>query len=388
MTTADALDRRAARLALTGEPEDTPFGLNRQTVAVLRRKQPYPAVSILLSVGTSRPEMEARLARMVQTASVRLLGEFARPEVQNVLDALNALATTAHIRKGDQGLAVFASASEFTALSLPFSVRDRVAVDDTFATRDLVHTLLRSPTYQVLVLGGETIRMFAGVGFELKEFHAGGFPVVVPQAETDDKSRDGIDRSDIRDAEMRRQIQMLDGALDAVMPDHDPLLVVGASRRLSMFRKHSKHRGRVSSTLIGVLERKSAVELAGSIRPMVGEIIERRQRQSMTELDEAISRGRHVFGIDDIWRMAGEGRCELLIVEENFVYPARLDRPTNTLTPAADIDHPEVIDDVADDIIEIVLAKGGRVTIVADGTFASRDASSSFSGRIAATLRH
>ena len=42
---------------------------------------------------------------------------------------------------------------------------------------------------------------------------------------------------------------------------------------------------------------------------------------------------------------------------------------------------PDVIDDVVDEIIEIVLAHGGRAVIVPDGTLASQ-------AHLAMTLRH
>jgi hypothetical protein len=50
------------------------------------------------------------------------------------------------------------------------------------------------------------------------------------------------------------------------------------------------------------------------------------------------------------------------------------------LTPATDVDHPEVIDDAVDEVIETVLHRGGWVALLDDGALAGHD-------RIALTTR-
>jgi hypothetical protein len=58
------------------------------------------------------------------------------------------------------GLALFASRDVATAVHLPFRPRARVVIDATFATRDLVFSLNRSPRYRVLVLTEKPARLF------------------------------------------------------------------------------------------------------------------------------------------------------------------------------------------------------------------------------------
>ncbi|MGW0486295.1 hypothetical protein [Nonomuraea sp. NPDC003214] len=44
----------------------------------------------------------------------------------------------------------------------------------------------------------------------------------------------------------------------------------------------------------------------------------------------------------------------MLAVDDSLYYPARLSDDGDTLTPAADIDHRDVIDDAMDELIELV----------------------------------
>lgn len=55
------------------------------------------------------------------------------------------------------------------------------------------------------------------------------------------------------------------------------------------------------------------------------------------------------------------------MVEEDFHYPARLGPSGLLLRPVDDPTAPDVIDDSVDELIETVLASGGRVVFVDNG---------------------
>ena len=47
--------------------------------------------------------------------------------------------------------------------------------------------------------------------------------------------------------------------------------------------------------------------------------------------------------------------------------PARLSDDGDTLIPAQDVDHPDVIDDAVDELIELVLLRGGWIAFTDAG---------------------
>ncbi len=99
----------------------------------------------------------------------------------------------------------------------------------------------------------------------------------------------------------------------------------------------------------------------------------------MTQLDKATSEKKVASSIGDVWALAHEGRGDLLIVEDDFHYPARLDASGKNIVddPAA----PGAIEDAVDDIIEEVLNKKGKVAFVDNGQLIDH-------GRIALVLRY
>jgi hypothetical protein len=105
-----------------------------------------------------------------------------------------------------------------------------------------------------------------------------------------------------------------------------------------------------------------------------------RQQEALALLEDRTSAKRVVSGISSAWLAAQAERPEMLAVEEGYFYPARVDATGQLLSPADDIEHPDVIDDAVDELIEAVLHRGGWVALVEDGALAHHD-------RVALTLR-
>ncbi|MDZ4825963.1 MAG: hypothetical protein SGJ13_05785 [Actinomycetota bacterium] len=363
--------------------------LDRAEVARLQQAQGYPAVSILMPTGTTPQSDRARLAGLFDVVATRLLGEFPRHAVQRLLDDLEALGTRDDLPWGHESLALFVSKQNAVAVALPILVRERVVIDETFATRDLVHAALRSPVYRVLVLGKRLTRLYAGLGRILTEVTHDDFPLLGADEARDNarerRSRFGVDRSALRDNQLHRYVRVVDASLAPYMRDELPLIVVGAGRRLPAFRLHSRHRRHITTTLSGTFGQQpgdpGTVELADLVWPAVCEVLARRHQEALGELDRALGSRRCAAGVEEVWALAPAGRGTLLVVEESFEYSARVEFETNRPLHADDVEHPEVIDDMVDEIIEIVLAKRGRVAIVPDGALADL-------GRIAMALRY
>ncbi len=75
------------------------------------------------------------------------------------------------------------------------------------------------------------------------------------------------------------------------------------------------------------------------------------------------------------------GRGKLLLVEQDYHAPGRLAETGLLLLPAADPNAPDVMSDAVDEVIEMVLSKGGEVVFVENGQLAPHQ-------RIALVLRY
>lgn len=372
LTAVDGAGRRAAPLPLPTSAE----------VIALQAVRDYPAVSVLCSTETApvmSPAAATRLHRFVDEAARRLHAEFGAEVAESVRDDLLHLVEDARERPTRAAVALFVSSRHVSAWSLASPVVDRAVVDPTFATRDLVRSLHRTPRHVVLVLTEREARVFDGVGDVLLPALNSSFPLV---DRTRSRSRHrGPGRDDAEGRRTETFLRRVDRALGAYLRLHPaPLVLVGAGRTLARFTGLSENLGRLAGTVQGSHARTPLPVLARLGRPVLESYLRSREDEALDLLRRRTGRAQVATGMRAVWLASRRERPEMLAVEEGLFYPARLSPDGDLLTPADDIDHPEVIDDAVDEVIEMVLHRGGWVAIVSDGALADSD-------RIALTLR-
>jgi len=361
--------------------------MNRQDILLLQQISGYPAVTITLPTHRTLPENKQdpiRLRNLVKQATDRLLSEFSKREIEPILGRLEHLAANVDFRHTLDGLALFVHRDFARAITLPFSLRERVVIDETFFTRDLVFAMNRTPRYWVLVLSEKPTRLFEATRDDLLEIQEGGFPMVHegPGGEAPLPGGFGIKRSHIRDEAHRQFFRKVDEAFKPfVNGDPLPLAVVGVERYQAFFDEISNHKNAIIARVSGSYDKTSAHELGKLVWPVVKEALAEERHHVLKELDKAIGEQKCVSTIGEVWRLAHEGRGRLLLVEEDFHCPAVVDESGLILSPAQDPEAPGVIDDAVDEIIETVLSKQGKVVFVENGQLAEHQ-------RIALILRY
>lgn len=351
--------------------------MNRKDIRQLQSLRGYPAVSILLPTHRTAPDNRQdpiRVKNLVGQASNRLLAEFARRDIQPVLDQLEALVAQIDYRYTLDGLALFVNRAIARKFYLPFTVKERVVIDETFATRDLVYALNHSPRYWVLVLSEKPTRLYEGFRDSLAEVTDFEFPMthLGPGGAEALPGGFGIKRSAIRDEYDRQFFRHVDeGVRQFMAVDPLPIITVGVERNLAFFKEVSQHNRHVIGVVTGSHDKTSAPELSKLVWPLMQEHLARQRQQALDELEAAVNAHKSASGIGEVWRLAHEGRGATLLVEEDFHYPARLDSSGRQLIPVDDPAAPEVMADAVDDLIEMVLDKGGRVVFVDNGMLAA-----------------
>ena len=333
----------------------------------LREPRAYPAISIFAPLHRHLPgnsEDPIRLRDLADQVRRRVNAELGSRSGGEVLARLDDAIASVDLRHPAEGTAVFVAPGETHVLALPFPVRERVAVDETFATRDLVRGLSRSPRYRLLALDEKPARLLEGSGTVLTEREGDGFPCFVEGALGEPLASGGFAAHSSRSDEQRRAFfRRVDGALGALHA-HDPLPVViaGTERDLARFDEVTTHGAWIIGRLTGNHEDTRADELARLASPFVERFCTTQRAAIVDELVESIGPGRGIVGIKPAWEAATAGRVRVLLVEEDLVYPARI--VDGHLEPAGDPEAPGVIDDAVDELIELVLDRAGDVVIV------------------------
>jgi hypothetical protein len=341
--------------------------MNRQDLLKLQAITGYPALTITLPTHRTAPDNQQdpiRVRNLVNAATERLLGEFSRREIEPLLNNLQAVVNDINYRHTLDGLVIFANAEMAEKHYLPFTLDERVVVGDTFLTRDLVFALNRTPRYWVLVLSEQPTRLFEGTRDTLVEVQGGGFPLEHegPGGASALPGGFGVNVSAIRDERHRQFFRAVDEALAArLAADPLPIVLVGVDRWLAFFEEVTAHKEAILATVHGSHDKSSPAELAALVWPPAEAALAAARQKYMDELGAAVGQQRVAATVGEVWRKANEGRGRLLLVEEDFHFPGRLDESGVHLLATGDGAAEATIDDAVDQIIETVLSKGGRV---------------------------
>ncbi len=337
----------------------------------LQQVREYPCISLLLNTTpaaqltrTDAVRLDALAAQAVERVRAELQPTAADPAVRR----LRALLQQARRGPATHALALYASAGTDTLIRLPVAVRDRAVVDPTFATRDLVRAAHRTPRHLVLALNSGQARLFDAVADTLLPALTSAFPMRArPPA-----GRRGAGRADrparAGDTEDLDFYRRVDAALGTYLRLHPaPLILVGDDRTTAAFRRVSVNCARLAGTVRGNLARAATTDLTTRISATLDAYLHRRQTEALALLEHRHAARRVASGMPAAWLAARTGRPEMLVVDESLYYPARLSDDGDTLTPADDVDHPDVIDDAADELIELVLIRGGWIAFTTPG---------------------
>jgi hypothetical protein len=361
--------------------------IHRSDLRALQGVNEYPSVSILAPTHRTSPDNKAdpiRVKNLVTEAKNRLLGEFSAREMEPLFVNLDGLVEGIDYEHLLDGLALYVNQDLARAFTLPFTVTERVVVDPTFATRDLVFAFNRTPGYRVLALSEKDTRLFEGLGAGVEELRGGGFPMRHEGAggATRLPGGPGVNTSAQRDEAHREFFRAVDERFGVFQKeDKLPLVVVGVDRYLAFFREVSRHTTDIAGTVEGNYDTASEYEMAQLVRPVMQTYMAQLRSYALERLDAAVGAQRSSSTIGEVWRMAKEGRGDTLLVELDFHYPATMDETGMILSPAEDASAPGVIDDAVDEVIEVVMAMGGSVVFVDNGALAQHQ-------RIALILRY
>jgi hypothetical protein len=347
--------------------------MNRHDVQELQTVNEYPSLSIIFPTHRTSPDNKQdpiRLRNLVDEGKERLLKEFSRREVEPLFERLDSLVKDIDHNKNLNGRALFVNKDFARDYSLFFTPKERVVVDPTFATRDLVRAMNRTARYWVLLLSEKPTRLYEATRDTLVEITDETFPLLMEQPTREPVPGGfGTDPSAYEETYRRKFFKQVDHGLHLYMRDDPlPLVVVGVDRSYAFFKEVSDHAAAVIASLQGNYDKTSVHELSKHVWEAARKVFHQQRENVLKELDAAVGAQKYGSGIAEVWRYAKQGRGSHLIVEEDYIQPAMVDDEAGfSLRLVDDATAPNVIDDAVDEVVEIVLQNGGKVTFVDSG---------------------
>lgn len=339
--------------------------LQRSEIERLAAVRTETAVSVLLPLQRQSPgnnEDRLRLRHLVERAERSLREDHAR-HADAALGQLTAAVAAVDLTHPEDGLAIYATADTHTVHLLPFAVPERVVVDRSFATRELLLGMQRTPRWRVVALSLTETRVVDGFGVRAAECVTAGFPMHTDaRGEADTPHKDRPVHDDRPEA-FRAAFRAVDRALTELQrSDPRVLVVAGPERDLAYFDEVTAHADAIAGRVTGSHLTTNPAELARLIAPVLAQHEARLRDHAIAALVDAVGRRRAATGTIEVWNAARQGRGHLLVVEEGHTVPARIEGDDLELLDTDDL--PRAYDDAIDEIAELVLRHGGEVVFV------------------------
>ena len=329
----------------------------------------FPCVSVIVRTHTTHPENQKddiKLRNEFKQVEERLIAEGVDKRLMgSIMHDLNFLADGIDHQHNSQGLILFVSENHKSCHRVGFPVEDRVVIDKTFATRDLVRQILEVQSYRVMTLSDKSIRLFKGFNKHLNEIRYNSFPADIHRLLSHHRGKG--DEKEKR----AEQLNQIDKDLQQILqPEPLPLVLMGTEQMIGAFKSVTDNPNHIYVDIHGNFDDTSKSELAEKALEALESQLEDLQKRHLGDLDKAIGQGgQHASGLQQVWRQAFQANGKKLLVENNYRQAGNVVGGIDgfELEYVEDSTAPGVIDDLVDEVIEEVLKYGGEVAFVPDG---------------------
>ncbi|MBZ5856551.1 baeRF3 domain-containing protein [Flavihumibacter profundi] len=350
-----------------------PLSLTEEYKEVLTAPEYLPCISLIMPFEPKmclETELSYKLDNAADRIERKLKGLYTEERVECVMKSLRFLLKSLDYNTHKKSIAIFISPVFEKVYYLDIPLEEKIVIDDSFEIRDLIYSKKEIHKYLLVVLSNKATKIFLGNTIHF-------FPVVlnVPNHisayinEIPEKVANFSDANARKELLLDKFLRHTDNGLSHVLQAYKlPLFVMGTEKTVGHFKSISHNTKHVIEYIHGNFEDKSEVELKAIMDPYVTDWKKLLQHNLMKQIDDAMGAGKVAIGIRDVWKDATQKKGRLLIVEKNYMFPAKLvsgDGKFSGYDPATN--NAFYIKDAIDDIIEKVLASGGDVEFVDEG---------------------
>lgn len=338
---------------------------------LLKIKGPV-CVSLIMTTHRTHPENQKdsiHLKNLISEIKNRLEAEYGVDLSTSYTKKLQKLADTIDHSHNDHGLILFVNDEIAEYMRLSTSVRDRVIIDDTFATRPIVRAMKMQTDYLVLVLSKGKARLIeAGSDQVVQEVKNDVFPILDNELLTM-SNHEAADPNRVSNL-TKEFFNRIDKEVNRLRSQKPlPVIIYSEENNYHYYMLMADH----PNTILGhvTLQRfdSSASNLVKEVWPAIREMTIAKNRARIAELKRSVSAGNYLSDLNEIWRAVQAGRGRTIFVEEGY-YQAATISVDDELTPinTEDISTKYDNDDIVDDMIEFNLKYGGDVVFVEKGS--------------------
>jgi len=327
-------------------------------------------VTIILNTHRTSPDNNKdslTLKNLIKEAEVRLFAEENKREAKHLVERLKDLALKIDHKHNLESLILFVNEDIAEYTRLPITVEDRVVIDTTFATRDLIRALHLETHYYVLVLSQQKVRLIEAFNDKVVKEIGNPFPIEntqffsTTQAELSNASRqtnliaEFFNRVDKEVNKIRKENPL-------------PVLVCTEESNYHEYLKIADQKQNLYDTY---LNKNRLDEKGHHIIKEAWEILRQytlnKNNARKQELQKAVSQNKFLSDSNEIWQAIKQGRVQTIFIEQGKFQPASWDNDHIEYVSNDRRDKKGIVDDIYDELIEANMNYGGDVVFLPKG---------------------
>lgn len=319
-------------------------------------------VRIILQTHRTIPDNEKDsivLKNLIKEAESRLRANYEKAFVIDMMERINTLAEGINHRFNKESLVLFINENTAEYIRLPITVENRVVVDKTFATRDLVRALYRETSYYILVLSRDKARLIEAFNDKVTDEIEEGFPMVNTDLNPVQRSEAAIGS---RQTNLVREFfNRVDKQLNKVQKENPmPVIICTEESNYPEYLKIVDKKEMIIGELFGNRMNDKAHYVVEAVWPVMKKLKAEKNNLHLAELKAPVNSRNFLIDFNEIWQAVNDGRGKTLFVKQGYFQPVKLENNHIELSSNGNLEGANV-DDIIDEMIEKNLQFNGEL---------------------------
>ncbi|TXD85283.1 hypothetical protein ESY86_00430 [Subsaximicrobium wynnwilliamsii] len=313
------------------------------------------------------------LKNLCKEAEERLLADERKRDAKLLIKRIQELASQIDHRHNLESLILFVNEDLAEYTRLPFKVKDRIVIDHSFATRDLVRALHQEANYLILVLSQHKVRLIEAFNDKVLKEYSDSFPMENTQFYSTNKAE--LSNASRQSSLIAEFFNRVDKEVNEVRKTHAlPVLICTEQSNYHEYLKVADQKQGLFDMFLNKnrLDEKAQHIVEDAWKILKAHVIERNNAQKQ-ELVKAVSSGKYLSDVNDIYRAILEGRVQTLFIEEGLFQPGLMEDNIIRFVSEKERSKKAVTDDIYDELIEINMNYGGNTVFLPKGELTEFD---------------
>lgn len=340
------------------------------TIKELKSIRSENCISIIITTHRTKPDYlndALQLKNMIKEVETRLMADTDKKNAKMLVDRVNALAESIDHSQNLESLVLFVNEDVSEYVRLPIKVEDRVVIDETFATRDLIRAMHLETHYYILVLSQEKIRLVEAMNDRIIREVGKPFPIENTLFQTANKAAAALvgkqtnliaeffNQADKQVNELRKGTSL-------------PVFICGLEENRNEYMKIADKKHSIFDVYLGKNKINDPVHsIVEEAWAVVKDYVVNKNNSRKEDLKKAVGENKFLSDTNEIWKAISEGRIQTLFVEQGRFQPAIMKGDEIEYVSEERRNETGVIDDIYDEMIEANMDFGGDVVFLPKG---------------------